>query len=87
MVLGSWQPSALAETDCSAVTEIPKAQCETLIAIYDSTAGDKLITPAQSRHFKHNGKKTRNHRKNSLASNFRANFQTPVNAFRNNGFN
>jgi len=40
IVLGSWQPSALAETDCNAVTEIPKAQCETLIAIYDSTAGD-----------------------------------------------
>jgi len=39
IVLGSWQPSALAETDCSAVTEIPKAQCETLIAIYDSTNG------------------------------------------------
>jgi Leucine-rich repeat (LRR) protein len=44
IVLGSWQPSALAETDCNAVTEIPKAQCEILIAIYDSTAGDNWTT-------------------------------------------
>jgi len=39
IVLGSWQSSALLETDCNAVTEIPKAQCKTQIAIYDNTNG------------------------------------------------
>jgi len=72
VVLGGWQPLVWAETDCGVVTEIPQAQCEA--ALYDSDDSDRLIPPAQSRHFKHNGKKPRNHRKNLLASNFRANF-------------
>jgi len=32
--------SAHADTDCTAVTEIPTAQCETLIDLYNSTDGD-----------------------------------------------
>jgi hypothetical protein len=28
------------KTDCNAVTEIPTAQCETLLALYDNTGGD-----------------------------------------------
>ncbi len=57
VVLGGWQSLVWAE--CGVVTEIPQAQCEALIAIYDSTDGNRLIPPAQSRYFKHNGK--RNH--------------------------
>jgi len=49
IVLGSWQPSALAETDCHAVSEISKAQCETLIAIYDSTNGDNSTNNSGSK--------------------------------------
>jgi Leucine-rich repeat (LRR) protein len=40
MVLSGWQSLAQAETDCSTVTEIPTAQCEDLVALYDSTDGD-----------------------------------------------
>jgi Leucine-rich repeat (LRR) protein/PKD repeat protein len=36
--------SAHAQTDCTAVTEIPTAQCETLVALYDSTNGDNWKT-------------------------------------------
>ena len=37
----SWLPSSLAATDCSnvAVTTIPQAECETLVALYNSTDG------------------------------------------------
>ncbi|MCP4111035.1 MAG: hypothetical protein GY749_36840 [Desulfobacteraceae bacterium] len=34
-----WMPSALAATDCSAVTEIPQAEYEALIAFYNGTDG------------------------------------------------
>ncbi|MCP4349126.1 MAG: hypothetical protein GY795_26905 [Desulfobacterales bacterium] len=34
-----WLPSALAATDCSAVTEIPQAECEALLTLYNSTDG------------------------------------------------
>ncbi len=40
MVLSSWQSLVYAETDCSVVTEIPTAQCEALVALYNSTDGD-----------------------------------------------
>ncbi|MCP4110075.1 MAG: hypothetical protein GY749_31895 [Desulfobacteraceae bacterium] len=32
-------PSALAATDCAAVTEIPQAECEALVALFESTDG------------------------------------------------
>ncbi len=35
----SWLPSALAATDCTAVTEIPQAECEALVALFESTDG------------------------------------------------
>ncbi|BAP57706.1 peptidase C25 gingipain [Thioploca ingrica] len=35
----SWLPSALATTDCTAVTEIPPTECEILINFYNSTNG------------------------------------------------
>ncbi len=34
-------PTVQAATDCAAVTEIPKAQCDTLVALYNSTGGAK----------------------------------------------
>ena len=39
-VLSGWQSVALAETDCSIVTEVPQAQCEGLVTFYESTNGD-----------------------------------------------
>jgi Leucine-rich repeat (LRR) protein len=35
----SWLPNVLAATNCKVVTEISQTECETLIALYNSTAG------------------------------------------------
>jgi len=35
-----WSPLTQAATDCAVVTEIPVAECETLIALYNNTDGE-----------------------------------------------
>ena len=41
---------AQAETDCTAVTEIPQAECETLLNLYNSTDGPNWAAGAEQWH-------------------------------------
>ncbi|MEN8220762.1 MAG: hypothetical protein ABFS56_31300 [Pseudomonadota bacterium] len=42
LILALMSPLAQAATDCATVTEIPTAECEALIALYNSTNGYAL---------------------------------------------